>query len=57
MTRKHFIAIAEILAHGAADETLCNIMADYLETTNPSFDRERWFDYLNDIQDQIDYNV
>jgi hypothetical protein len=57
MTRKNFIALAEILAHGAADETLCNMMADYLATTNPSFDRQRWFDYLNDVQNEIDYNI
>ena len=57
MARKHFIAIAALLAdanlavvdeHGnpqAADIVMCDLthaLADYFQSENPNFDRERF---------------
>lgn len=40
MTRKHFEALAKLLREGATTEQF----ADYLETQNPNFDRERFLE-------------
>ena len=44
MTRKHFIAIAEILKEHSADYYLVKDFCDYLRTQNPNFDRNRFID-------------
>ena len=44
MTRKHFIAIAEILKEHSADYYLVQDFCKYFETENANFDRERFID-------------
>ena len=57
MTKKHFIAIAEILAHNSADKIMVQCFADYFETQNPAFDRDRFFTYFNEIRLEMDNNI
>jgi|TARA_Y100000310_G_scaffold171916_1_gene172053 hypothetical protein len=48
MTSKHFIALAKILnrnlfqLNGKTDSKLIHDIADFLEITNPLFDREKF---------------
>jgi hypothetical protein len=42
MRKKHFKAIAEILARHDADPGLVHAFADYFKKTNSRFDRERF---------------
>lgn len=42
MTRKHYHHIAKILKQFYAHKSLIEHLADYLETTNPNFDRDRF---------------
>ena len=42
MTRKHYNGIAEVLKQSYASESLIEHLADYLATTNPNFDRDRF---------------
>ena len=57
MTRKHFVAIAEILAHCSCDDTTVETFADYLATQNHNFNRSMFLGYIEDLRDQMDYNV
>ena len=57
MTRKHFIAIAEILAHCSCDDTTVEAFADYLATTNDNFNRSTFLNYVEDVRAEMDYNV
>ena len=58
MTKKHFIALANVFkktqpqSSPLAPEytqwwTDVNLIADVLEETNPRFNRQLWFDYIN----------
>jgi hypothetical protein len=42
LTKKHFKAIAEILATHDADPALISAFADYFEKINPRFDSDRF---------------
>jgi hypothetical protein len=42
MTKKHFIALAKILKANHAPPSLVTALADWLQTLNPNFDRERF---------------
>jgi len=54
MTQKHFIALADAIrahknwgehAHPFAGDQL-NTLADFCESQNPKFNRERWMSYV-----------
>lgn len=48
MTKKHFIALADAIRrydHGFNANQL-NTLADFCESQNPNFNRERWLDYI-----------
>ena len=54
MTKKHFIALADtIKIHNANDKgyefsyTHIDVLADFCQSQNPNFNRERWIDYIN----------
>ena len=49
MTRKHFIAIAEILAQNSADNTLVECFCDYLRTQNPNFNESQFKAYIDEV--------
>ena len=57
MTKKHFIAIAEILAHHSLPQSVVSSFADYFETLNPSFDRDRFFAYYREILAEMNGNI
>ena len=57
LTKKTFVAIAEILAHGSADETLTKSFIRYFESVNPNFNEDRFLDYINDIKQEMDNNL
>jgi hypothetical protein len=42
MTKKHFTAIAKILNTTTQRANIARSLADYFETENPNFDRERF---------------
>jgi len=44
MTKKHFKAIAKILNSVTADYSIITRFADFLETENPRFDRNKFVD-------------
>lgn len=55
MTKQHFIALADsIRAHNSAQNSLGNIfdkchieaLADFCQSTNPAFKRDRWLSYI-----------
>ena len=56
MTKKHFIALAEILRDFNADAASIgqrefdsrqiHLLADFCSQQNPQFDRERWLGYI-----------
>lgn len=46
MTRKHFVAIANILHELQADEDMIQAFVSYLYTQNAHFDSERFRDYV-----------
>ena len=55
MTKKHFIALAEVIkTHNANDSvygqfnpTVIDVLADFCASTNPRFNREQWIAYIN----------
>lgn len=49
MTKKHFIALADhIRQHPTQfDDRRLDILADFCESQNPRFKRERWIGYIN----------
>ena len=57
MTKKHFVAIAELLAHHSASSQLVSAFADYFETQNPSFDRDRFITYHKEIIAEMKENI
>lgn len=57
MTKKHFIAIAEIIAHHSLGRSAVSAFADYFETQNPAFDRGRFFEYYEEIRAEMENNV
>ena len=57
MTKKHFVAIAEILAQCSADETLINVLSAYFETQNPSYDHDRFVAHIADVRKEIESNI
>ena len=57
MTKKHFIAIAEILAHHSLPQSVVSSFADYFETINPSFDRDRFFTYYREVLADMENNI
>jgi hypothetical protein len=55
MTKKHFIALADVIRHdnatlGHADHAFdsghLEVLADFCASQNPRFDRERWLGYI-----------
>lgn len=44
MTKKHFIAIAQILSATGAGDDIIFAMAHYFATLNPHFDAERFIE-------------
>lgn len=42
MTKMHFTAIAKILKASKAPPSLVSALADYFQTLNPNFNRERF---------------
>ena len=57
MTKKHFVAIAEILAHCSADDTLINVMSAYFETQNASYDHDRFVDHIAAVRKEMKENM
>ena len=53
MTKKHFVAIAEILGQYSVEPELAEGFANYFETQNPSFDRTRFIDLYEDIYREV----
>ena len=53
MTKKHFISLANVIKESRQqseglvfNETTIEYLADWLETQNPRFNRERWLGYI-----------
>ena len=59
MTKKHFIALADALKRNTPDpesnaledeqpffQNIVNDIADFCQSQNPQFNRERWLDYI-----------
>ena len=53
MTRKHFTAMAEILATNDAPMKLVDAMMDYFATQNDNFNPDRFFDYYVDMKNEV----
>jgi hypothetical protein len=58
MTKKHFIALADYIKAENQSSNLCGIslpfrprtiyaLADFCESQNPNFNRERWLAYIS----------
>jgi hypothetical protein len=47
MTKKHFIELADtIRGDHAFDEHHLNVLADFCQSQNPHFNRNRWLGYI-----------
>ena len=46
MTKKHFIALAEYAKEVGLTEGQIRILADFCQSQNPNFNRERWLGYI-----------
>lgn len=49
MTRKHFVAIAEILAHNSADNAMIESFCEYFENQNPNFNECQFKTYIDEV--------
>lgn len=53
MTKKDFIGLADALRQSYRDGALrikdAEVVADFLQSQNPNFKRERWMEYLAGI--------
>ena len=49
MTKKHFIALADQIKNDKriSSPAAIEALADFCESQNPRFNRERWFGYIN----------
>lgn len=54
MTKKHFIALADVIkSHNYHDKgyefnaTQIDILADFCQSANSNFKRDRWINYIN----------
>ena len=56
LTKKNFVAIAEILAHNSADESMTRSFIRYFENQNPNFNEDRFLDYINDLKQDMENN-
>jgi hypothetical protein len=50
MTRKHFIALAEVCADNNLDDAAIYDLAKVCQRFNSSFSRTRFFDYIRKLQ-------
>lgn len=56
MTKQHFIALADTLRHNRPDESnpakveehnrMVSVLADFCQSQNGNFKRERWMNYI-----------
>ena len=59
MTKKHFIALADAIrehnriesapekhGHCSVNQVHLNMLADFCQSSNPNFNRERWLGYI-----------
>ena len=56
LTKKHFVAIAEILGQHSVETSLVDSFVSYFETQNPKFQEDSFRNYIDDVQNEIDYN-
>ena len=53
MTKKHFIALVDtvkdIKARKCNMERTIELLADFCQSTNSNFKRDRWIDYINGL--------
>ena len=54
MTKKHFIAIAELLAWHQADIDLIEGFENYFISLNPNFDKQRFRAHIMDTIEEMD---
>ena len=57
LTKKNFLAMAEIMAHCDADDTLINTLSTYFETQNPSYDHDRFLAHIIDTRREMKENI
>lgn len=48
LTRKHFIAYANLIAEAEDIPNIIHLTANYFETENPRFNRKKWLEYVVD---------
>lgn len=46
MTKKHFIALADHIRQGVYPKNQILQLADFCQSQNPQFNRERWLAYI-----------
>ena len=57
ITKKNFIAVAEILVHHSADDVMVGAFADYFASLNPNFNYSYFYSYIEELREDMKDNI